>query len=456
MKSTTQINVFIASPADTKAERETLCRLIEEWNSTYGDDDKNVFLKVIKWEKDLAVRSNIKPQDAINEDLLSNCDILTGIFWTKFGSPTNNAESGTLEEIEYFLSKDKPVIMYFLDKPINPSKLNGNDFEKIKQFKNKYQENNIYRETDLSSSDDFRTMFIKDLNRNLKELLKVTSNEIDEKGNIKESGEKWYKSSIKKLIEQSLSDDELPLVYRREISFVENVKLWGASVDIRHPDIIAKISRAREDAFSNKYGEYNYKLDLREKYNSTWYKEITQLLTKEGYHEYFNFEAVGVASNNGLELTQIFKGYREVKITALDLSRVAISKGKTEFKQINFVYGNMEDSTLETAKYNVYLNLRSIHSSGVDIRMTLSECYRLLKPGGLSIISVSNGYLTPNQVRKSELIETKGMYDNRIDTFSTDKPYELANKIRMKMDAYGFNSIEVHTGETEIYIKAKK
>ena len=116
----------------------------------------------------------------------------------------------------------------------------------------------------------------------------------------------------------------------------------------------------------------------------------------------------------------------------------------------------MEETTLEKETFDVYLNLRSIHSSGVDIRMTLAECFRLLKPNGIAIISVSNGYLTPNPLRQTEFVETLGMYDNRIGTFTTDKPYDLANKIRMKLDNYGFKSVEVHTGPTEIFIKATK
>ena len=165
---------------------------------------------------------------------------------------------------------------------------------------------------------------------------------------------------------------------------------------------------------------------------------------------------LGVASNNGIELKQIFKKYPKSTLSVLDLSEVAIKNGQKSFSSIKYLRGNMEDCTIINSSIDVYLNLRSIHSSGVDIRMTLTEFHRLLKPNGISIFSVSNGYLTPNEIRKEELVETKGMYDNRIEAFSTEKPYELANKIRFKLDNYGFRLIEIHTGETEIFIKAIK
>jgi SAM-dependent methyltransferase len=459
MKNTTVIKVFIASPGDTLSERDLIQKHIEEWNSTYGDDDRNIQLQIVRWEKDLAIRSNISPQNAINEDLLQDCDILTGIFWTKFGSPTENSESGTLEEIEYFLKNNKPVLMYFLDKPIKSSEVTkiADGVRKIEEFKKTYQEKNIYRTTDLSSQDIFRTMFIKDLNRSVKGLLNsknstLPTNNAD--GIIEKDDKRWYKASIKKLIESKLAELNLPLAYRREISFDENLKLWRTSVEARHPQILHKITQAREEAFNIKYGNYDYEKDLREKYITTWYKPILSILKNHNIKNDIEFSVLGVASNNGLELFQVFKDYPKANISVLDLSDVAIKSGQMKYKNIKYIAGNMEDCTLEKSSYDVYLNLRSIHSSGVDIRMTLAECYRILKPNGIAIISVSNGYLTPNEIRKDELVETNGMYDNRIEAFSTDKPYELINKIRVKLDNYGFRFIEIHTGETEIFIKA--
>lgn len=460
MKNKTEIKIFIASPGDTLDERNLIEKHIEEWNSTYGDDDRNIQLKIVRWEKDLAIRSDITPQEAINEDLLKDCDILTGIFWTRFGSPTNNAESGTIEEIEYFLSQKKPVLMYFLEKPLTPTDINklSEQLKKINEFKTKYQSNNIYRVTDLSSQDNFRTMFIKDLNRNVNSLVSKTAFDKPKTEEAKKANTElhWYKESIKKLIETKLAELDLPLAYRREISFDENLKLWRSSVEARHPEILHKITKAREEAFNIKYGHYDYEKDLREKYKDTWFLPIISILQNENFVNDKEFSVLGVASNNGLELNQIFKNYDKVKLAVLDLSEVAIRSGQKLYRGTKYISGNMEDCTIDKSSFDLYLNLRSIHSSGVDIRMTLAECYRILKPNGVAIISVSNGYLTPNEIRKDELVETKGMYDNRIEAFSTDKPYELINKIRVKLDNYGFRFIEIHTGETEIFIKAVK
>lgn len=460
MKTKTEVKIFIASPDDTIKERNLIEKYINEWNGSYGDDHRNIQLKIVRYENDLAIRSNITPMEAIQEDLLKECDILTGIFWTKFGSSTNNLSSPTLIEIEYFLSKKKPILMYFIEKRLAPSEINdlSENLKKINDFKLKYQLNNIYRVTDLRSPEKFRTMFMIDLNRNVNSLISKTTvlkpqTEKDKKDNTELQ---WYKESIKKLIETKLLELDLPLAYRREISFDENLKLWRSSVEARHPEILHKITKAREEAFNIKYGHYDYEKDLREIYKDTWFLPIISILQNENFTKDKEFSVLGVASNNGLELNQIFKNYTKVKLAVLDLSDVAIKSGQKLFDQTRYISGNMEDCTIDKSSYDLYLNLRSIHSSGVDIRMTLAECYRILKPNGVVVVSVSNGYLTPNGIRKDELVETKGMYDNRIEAFSTDKPYELIEKIRVKLDHYGFRFIEIHTGETEIFIKAIK
>ena len=42
------------------------------------------------------------------------------------------------EEIEIMLQSGKQVFMYFSDKPIPPSKINGDGYEKIQAFRDKY------------------------------------------------------------------------------------------------------------------------------------------------------------------------------------------------------------------------------------------------------------------------------------------------------------------------------
>ena len=49
----------------------------------------------------------------LNDQLVDRCDILVGMFWTKLGTSTGVAASGTVEEIDRFVAAGKPAMLYF-------------------------------------------------------------------------------------------------------------------------------------------------------------------------------------------------------------------------------------------------------------------------------------------------------------------------------------------------------
>ncbi|MBQ7189550.1 MAG: DUF4062 domain-containing protein [Kiritimatiellae bacterium] len=92
-----QFSCFIASPSDVNAEREACAAVGEEINRTFADH--NISLRLIRWEKDATPAVGNDGQMIINEQLSpENADFFVGIFWSRFGSPTPRAESGTEEE----------------------------------------------------------------------------------------------------------------------------------------------------------------------------------------------------------------------------------------------------------------------------------------------------------------------------------------------------------------------
>jgi len=51
-------------------------------------------------------------------------------------------------------------------------------------------------------------------------------------------------------------------------------------------------------------------------------------------------------------------------------------------------------AAIADAKYDLYCALRTYESVFFDVRASMKEARRVLKPGGCIVISVSNGYLT--------------------------------------------------------------
>ena len=87
--------VLIASPRDVEDERKIVREEIARWNTMHAESMAIVLLP-IGWETDATPDSGVSAQAAINRQLVDNCDLLIGIFWTRIGTPTLDAASGTI------------------------------------------------------------------------------------------------------------------------------------------------------------------------------------------------------------------------------------------------------------------------------------------------------------------------------------------------------------------------
>jgi hypothetical protein len=126
--------VLIASPSDLLEEREAATDVINDWNVQHAAAEGVVLLPV-KWETHAIPTAGIRPQEVINCQLVKTSDVLVGMFWTKLGTSTGVAESGTVEEIEQFVAAGKPAMLYFSSRPIDPNKIDLKQHKKLKQFK---------------------------------------------------------------------------------------------------------------------------------------------------------------------------------------------------------------------------------------------------------------------------------------------------------------------------------
>jgi hypothetical protein len=127
----------------------------------------------VKWETHATPRSNIKPQEAINTELVRTSDILIGMFWTKVGTDTGVAESGTVEEIDEFAAAGKPTMLYFSRRPIDPFKINLTQQRKLRTFKS-----NTYKTAltgGFTAVEDLRQTLSRDLLSQIRKLRGTTS-----------------------------------------------------------------------------------------------------------------------------------------------------------------------------------------------------------------------------------------------------------------------------------------
>ena len=159
--------VLIASPSDLAEERQVATEAVHDWNAQHAIDEA-VTLLPVKWETHAMPQSGVRPQGAINDQLVRKCDILVGMFWTKIGTHTGVAESGTVEEIDQFVAAGKPALLYFSGRPIAPNKIDLKQHQKLRSFKDATYKKALTGS--FSGVDELRQTLLRDLMRQVRAL----------------------------------------------------------------------------------------------------------------------------------------------------------------------------------------------------------------------------------------------------------------------------------------------
>jgi hypothetical protein len=159
--------VLIASPSDLEEERQVATEAVNDWNALNAAAEEIVLLPV-KWETHATPETGGRPQSAINRQLVTDSDLLIGMFWTKIGTDTGVAESGTVEEIDQFVAAGKPAMLYFSSRPINPNKVDPRQFKKLRQFKEVTYKTALIG--GFSSTEELRTKLLRGVTNSVRQM----------------------------------------------------------------------------------------------------------------------------------------------------------------------------------------------------------------------------------------------------------------------------------------------
>lgn len=198
--------ILIASPSDVADERAVIPEIVNEWNAVSAYSTK-IILMPIKWEVNTTPLLGGRPQQVINDQIVKDADLLVGVFWTRIGTKTEMAESGTAEEIQQFVDSGKPVMLYFSQSPVDPEKIDIEQFAALKKFKEKMRTKGL-TET-YSGIVDFRHKFTRQLAINLNNLIDALAEQLKLKG--KEPSKKiteQQKSAVIELTKPTASETE--------------------------------------------------------------------------------------------------------------------------------------------------------------------------------------------------------------------------------------------------------
>lgn len=254
--------LLIASPSDVEEEREIAVKTIQEWNDL-NSHERQVVLLPLRWETHTAPEYGKRPQEIINRQMVDYCDLVIGVFWTRIGSPTGVADSGTLEEIERVASQGKPVMLYFSQVKKDPNTIDLNQLKSLREFKEKTFPKALVE--NYSSQVEFRDKLAKQIEIQLRNLIASLTTDSES-----ESGDDAGKSK------SGIALEFYDINTKKNIG--QNIKLTSKFIDIKN---VEKVPDYKE--FSN---DENIKIKgrLLDRLNSDYYREYLEYLVKSSMY----------------------------------------------------------------------------------------------------------------------------------------------------------------------------
>jgi len=109
--------MMIASPSDTIEARDAVESAAYGWNGANAQA-KQTILQPWRWETSSVPVLGDHPQSLINAQGVDESDVVFALFGSRLGSPTPDAVSGTVAEIERAIEQGKHVHLYFSTAPL--------------------------------------------------------------------------------------------------------------------------------------------------------------------------------------------------------------------------------------------------------------------------------------------------------------------------------------------------
>jgi len=142
--------IVVASPGDVNPERDVIASVIDELRGIAAD--RGLYLDLSRWETDAHPGFHPEgPQGMIDPILkITDCDLLIGIFWKRFGTPTADGKTGTEHEFNmayeaWQKNRTPQIFVYFNQKPHTPkSKAETDQWGKVIEFKDKFPKEGLW------------------------------------------------------------------------------------------------------------------------------------------------------------------------------------------------------------------------------------------------------------------------------------------------------------------------
>jgi ubiquinone/menaquinone biosynthesis C-methylase UbiE len=211
-------------------------------------------------------------------------------------------------------------------------------------------------------------------------------------------------------------------------------------------DLPRLIREARSYAYSKKYAD---KIPDFRGIEGHWKNEVRTILSILGVPDFTQRHIIDVGIGNGFEAVGLLDTVRH--LTAVDIAPKSLEHARKRLPQAKIILNEAENlRDIPKGSQDIYISLRAYQSSYFDITAAIREAYRVVRQGGVIIISVVNGYIGPGGALIS------GMVFPRSNIVDWDRPYEVIDQIRRKLTFLRFEEIGIRTGFAEIYVYGRR
>ena len=208
------------------------------------------------------------------------------------------------------------------------------------------------------------------------------------------------------------------------------------------------VNLVMSEAFDEKYATYNYSDDARS-LSVDWKDNFLTIYNKLLLSSLQNKDILDVGVGSGNEAIALFSDYHN--ITFVDIAPNGLAKIKKQILNSKIVVSRAENlDILINNSYDIYISLRTYNSSFFNVKQAISEAHRVLKKDGIIIISIANGFLSPeNQYIIPGLIIPGTEF---VDIY---RGFDMIKKLSTELCNNGFEDIKFFPTKVELFLTAK-
>lgn len=158
----TLLKLTLCGPSDVGKEITIAREVIEDWNRLHAEA-RGLLIKARHWSTDTYPDVRDRTQAVVNPQIIDDAKVLVAIFWSRFGTPTGVAGSGTEEEIRRSILDGRKTFVYFSDLEPVPADADATQLDRLLKFRQELRESRTGLTGNFKSRNEFRKLFTNHL-----------------------------------------------------------------------------------------------------------------------------------------------------------------------------------------------------------------------------------------------------------------------------------------------------